>query len=42
MEDIHIMLYQVNIASHHIRDRHVGFLFAWHGMEKHMSCYFLF
>ena len=31
-------------ATHHTRDRHVGFLLAWHGIGKHnkMSHYFLF
>ena len=35
--------YQANFASHHTRDRHVGFLLALHGIGKHnkMSRYFL-
>ena len=34
--------YKANFASHRSRDRHVGFLLAWHGIEKHnkMSCSF--
>ena len=27
--------YQANFASHHTKDRHVGFLLAWHGIGKH-------
>ena len=36
--------YQANFASHHIRNRHVGFLLKWHGIEKYnkMFRYFLF
>ena len=36
--------YQANFASHHTRNRHVGFLLAWYGIEKHskMSQNFLF
>ena len=32
--------YLANFASHHTRDRHVGFLLAWNGIGKHnkMSC----
>ena len=35
--------YQAHFASHHTRDRHVGFLFARHGIGEHnkMSGYFL-
>ena len=35
--------YQVNFASHHTHDRHVGFLFAHDGVEEHkLFRYFLF
>ena len=44
IEDFHVMSYQANFASHHTRNRHVGFLLAWHGIEKYnkMFPYFLF
>ena len=40
----YVTSYQANFASHHTRDRHVGFLFAWDGIAKHnkMYRYFLF
>ena len=34
IEGFHVTLYQANFASHHTRNRHVGFLLAWHGQEK--------
>ena len=44
IEGFHVTSYQANIASHHTRDRHVGFLLALNGIGKHnkMSRYFLF
>ena len=44
IEGFHVTSYQANFASHHSRDRHVGFLLAWNGKGKHnkMSRYFLF
>ena len=32
IEGFHVTSYQTNFASHHTRDRHVGFLSAWHGI----------
>ena len=31
IEGFHVTSYQANFASHHTRDRHVGFLLAWNG-----------
>ena len=31
--------YQANFASHHIRNRHVGFLFIWGGIWKYNKMY---
>ena len=33
-EGLHVTAYQANFASHHTRDRHVGFLLAYHSNEK--------
>ena len=35
IEGFNVTSYQANVASHHIRDRHVGFLLAWHGIGKY-------
>ena len=38
MEGFHVMSYQANIASHHTRDRHVGFLSAYYSIwEKQQN-----
>ena len=44
IEGFHVTSYQSNFASHHVRDRHVGFLFARSGIGKYkkISRYFLF
>ena len=44
IEGFHVTSYQANFASHHTRNRHVGFLFAGDGIGKHnkMFRYFLF
>ena len=45
IEGFHDMTsYHANFASRHSRDRHVGFLLAWHRIGKHnkMSRYLLF
>ena len=43
-ESFHVTSYQANFASHHTRDRHVGFLTPQAGMGKYnkMSQNFLF
>ena len=41
-EGFHVMSYQTNFASHHTLDRHVGFLFAQHGIGKQRKVLFLF
>ena len=35
IEGFHVMSYQANFASHHTRDRHVGFLAPLSGIGKH-------
>ena len=44
IEGFHVTSYQANFASHHTRDRHVGFLFTWSAIGKYykMSQNFLF
>ena len=44
IESFHLTSYQANFASHHTRDRHIGFLFTKSGIGKYnrMACYFLF
>ena len=43
-EGFHVTSYQANFASHHTRNRHVGFFFTWSDIGKYnkMSRYFLF
>ena len=35
----HVTSYQANFASHHTRDRHVGFLFTFEGIGKSNKMY---
>ena len=44
IEGFHVTSYQVNFASHHTRDRHVGFLFTQSSIGKYnkISHYCLF
>ena len=44
IEGLHVTLQQANFASHHTRERHIGFLCTRNGIGKDnkIFCYFLF
>ena len=35
IEGFHVTSFQANFASHHTRDRHVGFLSPQYGIQQH-------
>ena len=42
IEGFHVMSYQANFASHHIRDRHVDFLSTQSGIGKNKKMFHFF